>query len=90
MGLLINCKDHFSVHVLEIRPESIEGNVVLLILFNNGLDLLKSAISPPALVVTKAPEGRNVSPSDIVVISLKHFLRILLSQDDEKVDISAD
>lgn len=70
MGVFVDRENHLPVHVLQIRPEGVQRNVVFVVSSHHLFNLRERFIAPTALVETKTPERRNVPPADIFVIFL--------------------
>ena len=90
MGVLIHRENHLPVHVLEIRPEHIERDVILVVLAHDLADHGEGFVAPAALMVTEAPKRRNVASADVLVVALEDFLRVGLAQNYDEVQGSAD
>lgn len=86
---LIDSEDHLIVHVFKIRPESIQRDIVLIVLSHHLLDVIERFVPPSALVMAEAPEGRDMTSSDELVVLLEEGLRVFLTQDDEEVNRSS-
>ena len=70
MGVFVDSEDHLPVHVLQIRPESVQRNVILVVFPHHLFNLRKRFIPPTTLVETKTPKRRNVPATDVFVVSL--------------------
>lgn len=90
MGSGVDREDHLLVHVLQIRPENIQGQVVLLELFHHLLEGSSRLISPAALVVAHAPERREMAGTDVFVIAFKHRFGVVLAHQDQEVHLPPD
>jgi len=62
---------------------------MLFILADYLLDLIDVFVSPATLMMTQTPERRKMCPADITVILLKHLLRILSAQNNNKMNIAS-
>lgn len=87
--LLIDSKNHLSIHVFKIRPEGIQRNIVLFVFHDYCLNLCKTAIAPSALVMPKTPKGRNVPSPNKIVVFLQNFLGVLLTEEDKEMERAA-
>jgi hypothetical protein len=83
----IKGKDHLAVHVLEIRPYSIEGQIVLVKFIDDVGNLRQLSITPATLVVPKTPKRRYMARSDVLVEFLKKNLRVLKPENDDKMNV---
>jgi hypothetical protein len=84
----IKGKDHLAIHVLEIRPYSIEGQIVLVEFIDDVGNLRQLSITPPTLVVSEAPKRRDMTRSDVLVEFLKKNLRVLEPENDDKMNVA--
>ena len=85
MGSFIDCKYHLLFHVIQIWPNCVNGKIILCKFLKNLSQFVSSFISPSALVVSQAPERRNMGWSDVLMKSLEQFFGVLLSNKDDKV-----
>lgn len=90
MCVLIDREDHLPVHVLEIRPEHIERDIVLVVLAHDLADHGEGFVAPATLMVPEAPKRRDVAPTDVLVIALEDFFGVGLAQKYDEVQGSAD
>lgn len=74
------------VHIINIAPHSIQGDVVLLEFGDDSLKGSNILVSPTALMVPQRPKGRNVRITDKSMEAFEQFLRILLTNNKPEID----
>ena len=89
MSALIDCEDHLLFHILEIRPEDIKGNIVLVVLAHYFTDHWEGFVAPTALMMSKTPEGRNGWTSTVQIDTLHCSLWVLLSEEEPEIEDSS-
>lgn len=89
MGALIDCEDHLPIHVLEVRPEDIQRNVVFIVLAHYLADHGEGFVAPAALMMSETPKRRNVASADIFMVALEDFFWVGLTEEDYEVQRSA-
>lgn len=88
MSGLVYGEDHLPIHVLKVRPEGIQRQIVFIVLLYHFVYLGEGLVTPSALVVTKTPKGRDVPSSNVLMVSLKKGLRVEIAQNDDEVNMS--
>ena len=68
--VIVDGEDHLPVHVLKIRPEGVQRNVVFVVFSHHLLYLIERLVPPATLMEAETPERRNVSSADVFMVFL--------------------
>jgi hypothetical protein len=79
--------EYFAVdHVIEVAPQSVEGQSVRSEAGNDCFQLADVRVPPAALMIPEGPEGRQVCPSVVKVELLNYSLRVRVAEEKPKID----
>ncbi len=82
--LRVNCKVFVMIHVVDVKINTVERNMVFPVLMHNFTNFICTAISPSALTIAKCPLGRNIA-SAYQLAELVHNVFQTVSMNDVQI-----